>query len=39
MNQSSRYVNLDLKEEELIAKGEHVLVYYKIKPSAAHYTN
>ena len=37
MDQSSRYANLDLKEEELIASGEHVLVYYKMKPSAAHY--
>ena len=37
MDQSSRYANLNLKEEELIATGEHVLVYYKMKPSAAHY--
>lgn len=37
MDQSSRYANLNLKEEELIANGEHVLVYYKMKPSANHY--
>jgi len=39
MDQSSRYANLDLKEEDLIANGEHVLVYYKMKPSGAHYAN
>jgi ribulose-bisphosphate carboxylase large chain len=39
MDQSSRYANLNLKEEELIANGEHVLVYYKMKPSAAHYND
>ena len=37
MDQSSRYADLNLKEEELIANGEHVLVYYLMKPSAAHY--
>lgn len=37
MDQSSRYADLNLKEEELIANGEHVLVYYKMKPSANHY--
>ena len=37
MDQSSRYANLNLKEEELIANGGHVLVYYKMKPSTAHY--
>ena len=39
MDQSSRYANLNLKEEELITNGEHVLVYYKMKPSAAHYND
>ncbi len=39
MDQSSRYANLSLKEEELMANGEHVLVYYRMKPSALHYAN
>lgn len=39
MDQSSRYANLDLKEADLIANGKHVLVYYKMKPSSAHYAN
>lgn len=39
MDQSSRYANLELNEKELIEKGEHVLVYYKMKPSADHYKN
>ncbi|MEN8250925.1 MAG: ribulose-bisphosphate carboxylase [Bacteroidota bacterium] len=39
MDQSTRYTNLNLKEEELIANGDHVLVYYKMKPSADHYPN
>lgn len=37
MDQSNRYANLALKEEQLIADGNHVLVYYKMKPSAKHY--
>ena len=32
LDQSNRYVNLDLNEDELIANGEHVLVAYHMKP-------
>jgi ribulose-bisphosphate carboxylase large chain len=32
LDQTSRYANLHLKEEDLIAGGEHVLTVYKIKP-------
>ncbi len=32
MDQSNRYARLDLKEEDLIAGGEHVLVAYIMKP-------
>ncbi len=32
LDQTSRYSNLNLKEEKLIAGGEHVLSAYKIKP-------
>jgi len=32
MDQSSRYVDLNLKEADLIAKGDHVLVSYIMKP-------
>jgi ribulose-bisphosphate carboxylase large chain len=39
MDQSSRYANLDLNEEQLIKDGNHVLVYYKMQPSAQHYAN
>ncbi len=39
MDQSSRYANLNLNEAQLIANGQHVLVYYKMKPSAKHYAN
>ena len=35
-DQSSRYANLDLKEEELIAGGQHILVAYTMKPKAGH---
>ncbi|MEJ2631373.1 MAG: ribulose-bisphosphate carboxylase [Acidihalobacter sp.] len=35
-DQSSRYANLDLKEEDLIAAGKHILVAYKMKPKAGH---
>ncbi len=34
MDQSSRYADLSLKEEDLIAGGEHVLVAYIMKPKA-----
>ena len=32
MDQSNRYADLSLKEEDLIAKGQHILVAYKMKP-------
>jgi ribulose-bisphosphate carboxylase large chain len=35
-DQSSRYANLDLKEEDLIADGKHILVAYKMKPKAGY---
>ncbi len=34
MDQSNRYVVLDLKEEDLIAGGKHVLCAYLMKPKA-----
>ncbi len=36
MDQSSRYVNLDLKEEDLIAGGSHVLCAYIMKQKAGY---
>nr|ACZ28625.1 ribulose bisphosphate carboxylase [uncultured organism] len=39
MDQSSRYVNLNLNEKELINAGNHVLVYYKMLPSDKYYSN
>ena len=36
MDQSDRYANLDLKEEELIAAGQHVLCAYKMKPKQGY---
>ena len=35
-DQSSRYANLDLKEEDLIADGKHILVAYKMKPKEGY---
>jgi ribulose-bisphosphate carboxylase large chain len=35
-DQSSRYANLDLKEADLIAAGQHILVAYKMKPKAGY---
>ena len=32
MDQSARYADLSLKEEDLIAGGKHILVAYKMKP-------
>ena len=34
MDQSNRYADLSLKEEDLIAGGRHILVAYKMKPKA-----
>ena len=34
MDQSNRYADLSLSEDELIAKGQHVLVAYIMKPKA-----
>ena len=36
MDQSNRYADLSLKEADLIAKGEHVLVAYIMKPKAGY---
>jgi len=36
MDQSSRYANLNLREEDLIAGGKHVLVAYIMKPKAGY---
>ena len=32
MDQSNRYSDLSLKEEDLIKGGKHILVAYKMKP-------
>ncbi len=37
MDQSNRYARLDLKEEDLIKGGRHVLAAYMMKPKAGHY--
>ena len=36
MDQSSRYANLDLKEDTLISEGKHILVAYKMKPKTGY---
>ena len=36
MDQSARYANLNLKEADLIAGGQHVLVAYHMKPKHGH---
>jgi len=36
LDQSSRYANLDLKEEDLIAGDRHLLVAYRLKPAQGH---
>ncbi|MFN3605014.1 MAG: ribulose-bisphosphate carboxylase [Leptonema sp. (in: bacteria)] len=36
LNQSNRYVNLDLREEDLIKAGKHVLCAYRMKPKAGY---
>jgi len=36
MDQSNRYANLDLKEDDLIAGGKHVLAAYIMKPKTGH---
>ncbi len=36
MDQSSRYVDLSLKEEDLIAGGKHVLVAYEMAPATGY---
>jgi ribulose-bisphosphate carboxylase large chain len=36
MDQSNRYANLDLREEDLIADGRHVLCAYIMKPKAGY---
>ena len=39
MDQSNRYADLSLNEEKLIKEGNHVLVYYKMRPSSNAYAN
>jgi len=36
MDQSARYADLSLKEDELIAGGKHILCAYRMKPKAGH---
>jgi ribulose-bisphosphate carboxylase large chain len=36
MDQSNRYADLSLKEEDLIKGGRHILVAYKMKPKAGY---
>jgi ribulose-bisphosphate carboxylase large chain len=36
MDQSKRYANLALKEQDLINEGNHILVAYRMKPKAGH---
>ncbi|HEB59190.1 MAG TPA: ribulose-bisphosphate carboxylase [Gammaproteobacteria bacterium] len=36
MDQSARYSDLSLKEEDLIAGGQHILVAYKMKPKSGY---
>jgi ribulose-bisphosphate carboxylase large chain len=36
MDQSSRYADLSLKEEDLIANGGHILVTYTMQPAAGY---
>jgi ribulose-bisphosphate carboxylase large chain len=35
-DQSNRYANLDLNEDDLIKEGNHILVAYKMKPKAGY---
>ena len=37
MDQSARYADLSLNEAQLMKAQKHILVAYKMKPSAAHY--
>ena len=36
MDQSNRYADLSLSEEDLIKGGKHILVAYKMKPKAGY---
>ncbi len=36
LDQSARYSDLSLKEEDLIKEGKHILVAYKMKPKSGH---
>ncbi len=36
LDQSARYSDLSLKEDDLLAAGKHILVAYKMKPSEGH---
>lgn len=37
MDQSARYADLSLKEEDLISAGRHILCAYTMKPKAGDY--
>ncbi len=37
MDQSTRYANLDLTEEDLIAGGQHILCAYRMKPKSGSF--
>ena len=36
MDQSNRYSDLSLKEEDLIKNGKHILVAYHMRPAEGH---
>ena len=36
LDQSARYSDLSLKEQELMQAGKHLLVAYKMKPKTGH---
>ncbi|MGV6851145.1 MAG: ribulose-bisphosphate carboxylase [bacterium] len=36
LDQTSRYTDLSLKEQDLIDNGQHILVAYKMKPKSGH---
>ena len=36
MDQSKRYADLSLKEEDLMKGGQHILVAYKMMPKPSH---
>ena len=36
MDQSQRYADLTLREEDLVRGGQHILAAYKMQPKAGH---